>query len=93
MPSALPDIGQSLFDDEDCLLSVDLPLGALARCAALLCFPDAGHRPETCQGLPSILGWHTTGHPCPGTCTVTSVFCLHSTGATVWSLGRERGLF
>ena len=35
MPSALPDIGQSLFDDEDCLLSVDLPLGALARCAAL----------------------------------------------------------
>ncbi|KAK9831303.1 hypothetical protein WJX81_000290 [Elliptochloris bilobata] len=31
MPDALPDIGQSLFDEEDCLLSVDLPLGALAR--------------------------------------------------------------
>ena len=47
MPSALPDIGQSLFDDEDCLLSVDLPLGALARCAALLCSSAAEHRPMT----------------------------------------------
>lgn len=47
MPPALPDIGQSLFDDEDCLLSVDLPLGPLARCAALLpCSSAAERRPE-----------------------------------------------
>jgi hypothetical protein len=48
MPDALRDIGQSLFDEEDCLLSVDLPLNALARRAPLI-RPAAN--PATCKLL------------------------------------------
>ncbi len=43
MPDALRDIGQSLFDEEDCLLSVDLPLNALARRAPLGACCQPGH--------------------------------------------------
>lgn len=61
MPDALPDIAQSLFDEEDCLLSVDLPLSALARCEPWFTLEATPVKEERCDAFICLHSKHPWG--------------------------------